>query len=296
MALEQAGTNLDESMGIRAGNPRIKLSPIASPKDAGRRPLRSFGRVDVDMVEPDPDQPRSEFSEESIQRFAQSIRDKGQFHPIRVRWSDERNKWLIISGERRWRATRAAGQPTIDCHFQDGESSPAEILEQQLVENLLREDLKPMEQARAFSTLMELNSWNGKQVGEALHISASTVSRSLALLDLPEDLQRRINKGQLAARSAYELSKLPNESPQRELAQEASHGRLTHAQAALAVKKRKGKSAPRKRGFQQTFFADNGIKVTTAAPKKVTYNDVELALSQALEEVRHYIDQGRTIL
>ena len=57
-----------------------------------------------------------------------------------------------------------------------------------------------------------------------------------------------------------------------------------------------GKSAPKKRGFRQSFFADNGIKVTTAATKKVTYNDVELALSQALEEVRHYIDQGRTIL
>ena len=113
-ALEQIGNHLDESMGIRENDARPKLSPVASPKDVGRRPLRTFARVDLEMVAPDPAQPRSEFSEEAIQRLAQSIREKGQLHPIRVRWSDERNKWLIISGERRWRATKAAGLPTID--------------------------------------------------------------------------------------------------------------------------------------------------------------------------------------
>jgi ParB family chromosome partitioning protein len=294
--LEQIGNHLDESMGVREIDARPKLSPVASPKDVGRRPLRSFGRVDLEMVAPDSEQPRSEFSDEAIQRLAQSIREKGQLHPIRVRWSDEQSKWLIISGERRWRATKAAGLPTIDCFFHKGELGPSDILEQQLVENLLREDLKPLDQARAFAALMDLNGWNGKQVAEALHISASTVSRSLALLDLPSDIQQRIDSGQLAARSAYELGKLPSEITQREIAGNADNGRLTHKHVVAAVKQRQGKPAPRPRGFKQSFFADNGLKVTVAARSKCTYDDVELALSQALDEVRHYIAQGSTIL
>jgi ParB family chromosome partitioning protein len=273
---------------------RIQLSPVVSPKDIGRRPLKSFGRVDIDLVAPDPSQPRCEFSDEAIQQLARSITTKGQLHPIRVRWTDALEKWLIISGERRWRATKAAGLPTIDCYFQTGEASLSEILEQQLVENLLREDLKPMEQAQAFSQLMELNGWNGKQTAEALNISASKVSRSLALLDLPKDIQQRVIDGELAARSAYEVSKIPDDTARRELATKTADEKLTHEQTKAAVIQRKGKPAPKQRGFKQTFFADGGLKVTVTSSKKVTYDEVELAIIQALEEVRHYINQGRT--
>lgn len=293
--LEEVGNHLDESMGIRQSNDttRIKLSPVVSPKDIGRRPLKSFGRVDIEKVVPDPSQPRCEFSDEAIQQLARSINAKGQLHPIRVRWSDPLEKWLIITGERRWRATKAAGLPTIDCYFQTSEASQSEILEQQLVENLLREDLKPMEQAHAFSQLMELNGWNGKQTAEALNISPSKVSRSLALLDLPKDVQQRVIDGELAARSAYEVSKLPNEASQRDLAAKTADEKLTHAETKAAVTQRRGKPSPKPRGFKQTFFADDGFRVAVTAPRKVTYDEVELALTQALEEVRHYIDQDR---
>jgi ParB family chromosome partitioning protein len=293
--LEEVAGNLDESMGIRQSDDttRIKLSPVASPKDIGRRPLKSFGRVEIDMVVPDPTQPRCEFSDEAIQHLADSIKANGQLHPIRVQWSEARQKWLIVSGERRWRATQAAALPTIDCYFQIDESSPSEILEQQLVENLLREDLKPMEQAHAFSQLMELNGWNGKQTAAALHISPSKVSRSLALLDLPKDVQQRVIAGEIAARSAYEVSKLPDEASQRNLATKATDEKLTHAQTKAAATQRRGKPSSKQRGFKQTFFADDGFKVTVSAPKKVTYHEVELAISQALDEVRHYIDQDR---
>jgi ParB family chromosome partitioning protein len=293
--LEEVGSHLDESMGIRQSNDttRIKLSPTVSAKDIGRRPLKSFGRVDIEMVAADPSQPRCEFSDEAIQQLARSIKAKGQLHPIRVRWSDALEKWLIISGERRWRATKAAGLSTIDCYFQTEEANPSEILEQQLVENLLREDLKPMEQAQAFSQLMELNGWNGKQTAEALNVSASKVSRSLALLDLPADVQQRVIDGELAARSAYEVSKLPDEVSQRKLASKNVDDKLSHAQTKAAVTQRKGNPLSKQRGFKQTFFADDGFKVTVTAPRKVTYDEVELAISQALDEVRHYIDQDR---
>lgn len=293
-ALEQIEDHLDESMGVRNGDRRPKLSPIASQKDVGRRPLRTFGSLQLDMLIPDPDQPRTEFSQESIQDLAQSIRDKGQFHPIRVRWSEERSKWIIMSGERRYRAAQAAGLKTVDCFFHSGEISSSQILEQQLVENLLREDLKPMDQARGFANLMDLNNWNGKQVAEALHVSQAKVSRALALLDLPELVQASVNEGTLAARSAYELSKLPREDAQASIVGQGTED-LTHKKVTAAVKQRKGK--PKKtRGFKQTFFADDGIKVTVQSSKKITYNQVEIALKQAIDEVRHYLDQGRTTL
>ena len=148
--LERVGGNLDESMGVRATALRPTLSPVPDPKDIGRRPLRSVGRVDVSQVVPDPDQPRAEFSDDALDRLSASIRDHGQLAPIRVRWSAGLGKWVIIAGERRWRATRRAGLAAIDCVFVDGELSRGELLSQQLIENLLREDLRPVEEARAY--------------------------------------------------------------------------------------------------------------------------------------------------
>ncbi len=244
------------------------------------------------MVIPDPDQPRVDFSDDAIDRLAQSIHDKGQLSPIRVRWSAELEKWVIISGERRWRATRHAGLPTIDCFFHEGELSKSEILEQQLIENLLREDLSPVEEARAFDALMELNQWNGKQVAEALRIPPSKVSRVLAILDLPPDIQQSIDAGHIAPRTAYELSKLDNADAQRELADKAASGRLSLEDASRAVRQRKGKPKPAARGTRQTFLTENGWKVIVSVNRKGSYDEVEQALASALEEVRIRIRSG----
>ena len=146
----------------------------------------------------------------------------------------------------------------------------------------------------ASGTQLHHNNWNGKQVAEALRISASTVSRSLSLLDLPSEIQQQIEEGKLAARSAYELSKLPTQSAQLEIA--SSEKNLTHKQANSAVRQRKGKPAPKPKGFQQTFFADNDLKVTVSGAKKTTYDHVEFALVQVLDEIRLYIANGRSVL
>jgi len=290
-ALEQINENLDESVGLRTDAKVTQLSPVASKKDVGRSPLRTFGRVDITLVESDPHQPRTEFSPDAIQRLAKSIKEKGQLHPIRVRWSDDRGKWIVISGERRWRATKEAGLPTIDCYFQNDDLDSSVVLEQQLIENLLREDLKPMEQARGFAALMELNDWTGKQVANSLHVAPSTVSRALALLDLPPEVQDRVSRGEIAARAAYEITKLPSAEAQRSIAAVDSP---TTAKISAAVNQRRGKKKPAIRGFKQTFLAESGIRVLVTAKQKVNYHEVELALSEAIEEVRHYLRNGKT--
>lgn len=290
--LAQISGNLEESLGVRTEDSQPKLSPVPSRKDVGRRPLRNFGRVDIDLVIPDPDQPRVEFSEDAIERLAQSIRDKGQLTPIRVRWSQDIEKWLIISGERRWRATRLAGLPQIECYFHDGELDKGEILEQQLIENLLREDLTPMEEARAYRSLIKLNSWTGKQVAEALRIPASKVSRALALLQLPPDIQESIEAGRIAPSTAYELTKLDNPEVMRKLADEAIAGKLVGADALNEVRKRRGKPKAGPRGTRQVFVSEGGWRVTVTAPKKGSYDEVEHALRMALEDVTTRIASG----
>ena len=284
--LEQVGGNLDESMGVRSVDLRPTLTPVPDPKDVGRRPLRNVGRVDVTQVVPDPDQPRAEFTEEALDRLADSIRDKGQLAPIRVRWSAELAKWVIIAGERRWRATRRAGLATIDCVFVDGELSRGELLAQQLIENLLREDLKPVEEAKAFRGLLALNEWSGKQLAEALRVPQSKVTRSLALLELPDDLQHRVEAGELPARAAYEIAKLGDDDKRRTLADTVQGGGLTVEDTRRAVRSRKGKAAPKPRGTRETYATPDGLVVAVTAGRGVTDAEIEEALLYVLGIVR----------
>ena len=292
-ALEEVSLNVDESMGRRSSTRNTQLSPVSSPRDVGRRPLRTFGSVEVQRIIADPQQPRTDFDDKDIERLAQSIRTHGQLHPIRVQWDGGVEKWVIVTGERRWRATIAAGLPSIDCYFVDGEVTEGELREQQLVENLLRTDLKPLEEAKAYQSLMELNGWNGKQVAEALHVTTSRISRSLALLDLPPDIQLQVETGTLPKSSAYEISKLENSEQQAKLASQAASGELSHSQAVNQIKQRRGKKVAKPRsGIHQVFLSERGLKVTVTSKAKVNYHEVELALTEALEEVRHRINNN----
>ena len=308
-ALQRFEHHLDESMGVRTGDantpdasgtklqrPAPQLSPVPSPKDIGRRPIRNVGTLPVNQVIPDPQQPRVEFTADAIERLAGSIREKGQLSPIRVRWSDSDNHWIIISGERRWRAARTAGLSTIECYFHESQLSPSEILEQQLIENLLREDLQPIEEAKAFADLMGLNGWNGKQLSAALHIAPAKVSRALALLKLPDDIQRRVDMGEISARAGYEISKLDSDDVKRNVADHAANGHQNHAATARTVQQRRGRSKPKPRGTKLTFPLESGWTVAVSANRKGTYFEIEEALQAVLDEVRLRIENNVQIL
>jgi len=294
-SLEEASANLDESLGVRQHSLPIQLAPVPHRKDTGRLPNRRFGSLRIDQIIADPGQPRTDFPDEALDRLVRSIQERGQLTPIRVRWSDEHQKWVIIFGERRWRAACRAGLTSIDCHFHESALSTSEILEQQLIENCLREDLQPMEEARAFVKLIEMNGWTGKQLADTLRITPSRVSRTLALLRLPQDVQDQVDAGMISARAAQELAKLDAPQVQQGLARRIAAGELNVAQTERAVRQRKGKPKPAPRGTRQVFVADDGWKVTVTGPQKGTYHHIELALSLAIEEVRHRIEQGRPL-
>lgn len=292
--LEQIKGKLDESMGVRANDTKPQLSPVPNAKDVGRRALRTFGTLAIENVIPDPEQPRTEFDAAEIEQLAQSIRDKGQLHPIRVRWSELHGKWIIISGERRYRATKQAGLPSIECHFQEGELTKTDILEQQLIENLLRQDLKPVEEAKAFNQLLSLNGWSGKELAEAIRVNPSKITRALALLKLPDDIQKQVESGDISARAAYELSKLDSDDQRRAaLAKgEQTSGEMTIDTVKKQVRQRQGKPAAQPRGTRQTFVSEDGYKVTVTSLKKGNYHEIEQALQQALDEVRLRIENN----
>lgn len=293
--LTMVSSNLDESMGLRPFDLQPKLSPVPSSKDAGRRPVRQFGKVEISRVIPDPQQPREQFSEEALERLAGSIQKKGQLSPIKVRWSDDHQKWIIIFGERRWRAAQRAGLREIDCYFAEGALSHIEILEEQLIENCLREDLQPIEEAKAFAELIKVRGCTGKELAQALQISPSRVSRALALLKLPEEVQDKVAAGEVAARTAYEISRLHNEESQVDLAQIAVAGAMTAEQTGRQVRQRRGKPKAASRLTKQTFASSDGWRVVVTGPAKGTYDHIEQALAAALEEVRHRIRCGRSV-
>ena len=292
--LGEIGGHLRELVGVReegvaTGNAQPRLSPVASPRDVGRRPNRKFGRVAVDRVVPDPEQPRTEFDPDELERLSESLKDRGQLAPVRVRWSEPAGAWMLISGERRWRATRAAGLPEIDCYFHDDGLSRTEILEEQLVENMLRSDLKPVEEARSFEELMTANGWGTRELARRLRVNPSRVSRALALLKLPEDLRRRVEAGELSARAGYELSKLDGEEAQRSAAN-ADGGTVTHEQAAEAVRRQSGPAKPR--GTRRRSQTGDGWRVTVSRGRTGTLSEVAEALRRALGEVELRLDSG----
>lgn len=106
--------------------------------------------IPVEKLHRDPNQPREEFGDDALNRLAESMRTRGQLQPIRVRWDEGRGAYVIIAGERRWRAARMAGMATISAVVVEGDLPAAELLALQLVENCLREDLSDIEQAKAF--------------------------------------------------------------------------------------------------------------------------------------------------
>jgi ParB family chromosome partitioning protein len=289
--LEKADYQLDDSIGVRRGEGTPVLSPVPNLKDVGRSGIRNFGKIELKHVVPDPHQPRVEYDDHEIEQLSLSIQQHGQLHPIRVRWSGSDQSWLIISGERRFRAAKKAGLKTIECYFHESELTNTEILEQQLIENLLRSDLRPMEEANAFQKLIRLNGWDGKTLATALRITPSKVTRSLALLKLPKSIQTLVESGDMTPTAAYELSKLPEAEQRRALSQHRGSD-LSVKHARQLVGKKRNRANTRKRGVKQVFSTEEGWKVVVSSDRKGNYHEIAEALRLAMEEVQLRIDNN----
>jgi ParB family chromosome partitioning protein len=160
-------------------------------------------------------QPRRRFEAEAIAELAESIRVQGVVQPVLVR-ADGEGGYELIAGERRWRAARAAGLPTIPAIVRQVEDREALLLA--LVENVAREDLSAVEEARAYASLVDEFDFSLGDVAERVGRSKPAVSNRLRLLELPPDVLALLERGQLTEGHARAVLSVPEDSQRRELA------------------------------------------------------------------------------
>ena len=299
--ITRIGGNMKESMGANWQAGENATGPASPPVGApfhgesgkyqGAARIKDALSIEVERIAPDPDQPRKDFDQDALAELAASLKARGQLQPIRVRWSDAVSRWIIVAGERRYRAALLAGLPALVCIEAKGPLTPEDILEDQLVENCLREDLKPIEQARAFKALIDRRGWSYRQLAESLHIGLASVARALALLELPADLQGRVTAGELAPSVAYEVSRLENPAQQREVAARVVDEGLSRAEATEVVRraadrpgKAKGRGTARK-VTSRLFRTTVGPRVTVELRRGLDTGMIRAALVEALGQL-----------
>jgi ParB family chromosome partitioning protein len=195
------------------------------PTPAGPAPLASSGplQIDIDLLEPSPYQPRTRFREEALEELARSIQASGIIQPLVVRQIGK--KFQLIAGERRWRAAQRAGLKSVTAIVRQ---VPDELaLEMTLVENLQREDLNAIEQARAFERLMEEFNVTQEAVAERTGKDRATVANAIRLLKLEPTIQDWIEEGKLTAGHGRALLAVSDPQLRMRYAQRAARGGLT---------------------------------------------------------------------
>jgi ParB family transcriptional regulator, chromosome partitioning protein len=168
------------------------LSVSAERRDAGGEELRE---LPVELISPNPRQPRRRFDEEALASLAGSLGERGVLQPVLVR-PKAGGTYELIAGERRWRAARVAGLEAIPALVHERED--AEALELALIENMAREDLNPIEEARACAALVEELGLTREEVGRRVGRSRVAVSNLIRLLDLPDDVIELLQEGALS--------------------------------------------------------------------------------------------------
>ena len=184
----------------------------------------TFRELNVDEVIPNRYQPRDHFDEESLSALAASIAEVGVIQPIVVRASDD-DGYELIAGERRWRAAKRAGLPSIPAIIRDSDDLAS--LETAVVENLHRQDLNALEEAAAYQQLIEDFAFTQDQVATRVGRSRSAVANTIRLLHLPAPVQRLVIEGQLSAGHARALLAAPDAASQQALARRVVKERLT---------------------------------------------------------------------
>jgi len=190
--------------------------------------------IAVEKIIPNPRQPRTIFSEEALKELAESIQKHGVLQPIVVRKIDE-EKYELVAGERRWRAAQLAGLKQIPAVVKDLNDEEATVVA--LMENLQREDLNPLEQAKALKRLIEEFGLTQEEVAENLSKSRTYVTNLLRLLNLPPVIQEMVEKGELSYGHARALLALEDPIKMSEVARKVINESLSVRATEELVKK-----------------------------------------------------------
>jgi ParB family chromosome partitioning protein len=192
--------------------------------------------VDVDLIDPGSEQPRTRFDEEALERLTVSIREHGVVQPILVRRRG--NRFELIAGERRWRAAQRAGISKIPVVIRD--VPDGDLLEIALTENVQREDLNPIEEAQAYQKLIERVGLTQEALAARFGRDRSYITNYLRLLRLPEDVQHLVEEGRLSTGHARTVLGLPHHDQQRRAARHVIEKGLSVRATEALVRKSLG--------------------------------------------------------
>lgn len=217
------------------------LIPSASQESHSSEDVNELA---IELIAPNPDQPRTDLDEESIAELADSISKVGVLQPIIVRPLGE--SYQIIAGERRWRASRKAGLERVPVRVLS--TSEVESLEIALIENLQREDLNAIEEARGYRRLLSEHQMTQAELADKVSKSRSAITNALRLLDLPDEVQDLVYGGKLSAGHARAVLSVPDEAARLKLATKIADEGLSVREAenlARLIAAGQGERAPR---------------------------------------------------
>ncbi|MBI3406194.1 MAG: ParB/RepB/Spo0J family partition protein [Acidobacteria bacterium] len=242
-------TPINEGAGASAGEAGVAVNAGASSTGTSGAAGTSVGAmqtggtylVDIDLIDPSPFQPRTHFREESLEELARSIQSTGMIQPLVVRRVE--NRFQLIAGERRWRAAQRAAMMRVPAVIRDVPDEKA--LEITLVENIQREDLNPLELARAFDRLMMQFSFTQDMVAERTGKDRVTVANAIRLLRLDPGIQQFVEEGKISASHARALLAIEDLTLRKEAAQLAARGAMSVRQIErLASRRTRGRVGP----------------------------------------------------
>jgi ParB/RepB/Spo0J family partition protein len=192
--------------------------------DSGHRSPAGVRQIPIDRIDPNPEQPRLEFDEGALDELAASIREHGVLQPVLVR-PRPGNRFQLIAGERRWRASRRAGQDVIPALVEDIDDETA--LEISIIENLQREDLSPLDEATMYDRMIREHGYSIRKLAEKLGKDKGYLENRLRLADAPDEVRQLVSVRKDTLSHAYELLKVPDPKKRKRLADAVARGELS---------------------------------------------------------------------
>lgn len=258
---EDLNLTTEENVTIKRVVERAASSSITTRAAVG--PDEDF-EVPIDLVEPNPDQPRTNFKKEELEELAESIKKNGLLSPILVR--KQGDKYQIIAGERRWQACKKIGLKKVPIRIKDADDEQTIILA--LIENIQRSNLNPIEEAYGYRRMMERGKMTQAEVAQAVSKGRTTITNALRLLELPEDAQKLLFEEQITAGHARAILSIPTEEGRRKLIDKLTNDKLSVREAENLARLLSGK-------------VSEGKVKRPPAPK--SFKTVARALSDSLE-------------
>ena len=224
----------------------------------------------INEVEPNKKQPRKFFNEEALQELSDSIKQHGIVQPLVVAKKDD--YFEIIAGERRWRAAKLAGLKEVPVVIKD--YSPQEIMEVALIENIQREDLNPVEEAKAYQNLIKEYNLKQEEVAERVSKSRSAITNSLRLLKLSDDVLTLLMEEEISSGHARALLGLEDSEKQLEIAEKIAKDHLSVREVEKLVKNinQPAKKTKKKELSNDFLYHDMEEKVKLKTGTKVKIN------------------------